>query len=88
MARSARRVGKCGPEFRGPRLILVPASMAAQDLALRQVAAAESQSEHLLRGRSIGGGSRTLAALPPYLIRFRVTGEIVEIITIRHGARR
>ena len=63
------------------------APMAAQRLALRLIAAAESLSEHPLRGRSISRGRRTLAAIPPYLIRYRVTGEAVEIITIRHGAR-
>ena len=61
--------------------------MAAQRLAVRLIAAAESLSEYPLRGRSIGGGRRTLAAIAQYLIRYRVTGEMVEIITLRHGAR-
>ena len=52
--------------------------MAAQRLALRRIAGAESLSEHPLRGRSISGGRRTLAAIPPYLIRYRGTGETVE----------
>jgi len=55
---------------------------------MRLVAAAESLSEHPLRGRSTGGGRRALVAIAPYLIRYRITDETVEIITIRHGARR
>jgi addiction module RelE/StbE family toxin len=64
------------------------APMAGQRLALRLVAAAESLAEHPLRGRSTGGGRRALVAIPPYLIRYRITDDTVEIITIRHGARR
>lgn len=63
------------------------APLAAQRLALRLVTAAESLSEHPLRGRAIGGGRRALMALPPYQIRYRVTAETVEIVAIRHGAR-
>ena len=63
------------------------APMAAQRLALRLVTAAESLPELPLRGRSIGAGRRVLVAIPPYQIRYRIMGEVVEIITIRHGAR-
>ena len=48
--------------------------------------AAEGLSELPLRGRSIGGGRRTLVAIPPYLIRYRVTCGTVEIIIAGHGA--
>jgi addiction module RelE/StbE family toxin len=63
------------------------APLAAQRLAMRLIGAAESLSEHPLRGRSIGGDRRAIVAIPPYHIRYRVIGETVEIITIRHGAR-
>ena len=63
------------------------APLAAQRLAARLASAAESLSDHPLRGRSIGRGRRARVAIPPYQIRYRILGEVVEIITIRHGAR-
>jgi len=64
------------------------APLAAQRLAMRLIAAAESLSEYPFRGRSIGLGRRALMTLPPYQIRYRVTSDSVEIIAIRHGARK
>ena len=63
------------------------APLAAQRLATRLIAAVESLSDYPLRGRPIGGGRRAITAIPPYQIRYRIAGETVEIITIRHGAR-
>ena len=63
------------------------APLAAQRLALRLVAAAESLSDYPSRGRPLAGGRRALVAIPPYVIRYRITDEVVEIIAIRHGAR-
>lgn len=39
------------------------------------------------RGRAIAGGRRELTTVPPYLIRYRITGRAVEILQVRHGAR-
>lgn len=61
--------------------------LAAQRLALRLRSAADSLAEHPDRGRPIGRGLRELVIVPPYLIRYRVKGDGVEIISIRHGAR-
>ena len=62
--------------------------LAAQRMALRLTAAGMSLADHPLRGRAIGGGRRELVTVPPYLIRYRVRGDTVEILAIRHGARR
>jgi addiction module RelE/StbE family toxin len=62
--------------------------LAAQRFALRLWNAAESLAEHPERGRMIGKGRRELAVVRPYLIRYRIMAEGVEILTIRHGARR
>lgn len=63
------------------------APLAARRFALRLVTAADSLAEHPLRGRVLGNRRRELVAIAPYLIRYRVVGEIVEILAIRHGAR-
>ncbi|HEY5105215.1 MAG TPA: type II toxin-antitoxin system RelE/ParE family toxin [Caulobacteraceae bacterium] len=63
------------------------APLAAQRMALRLKFAGDSLDEHPDRGRLLGGGRRELLAVPPYLIRYRVRGETVQIIAVRHGAR-
>lgn len=40
------------------------------------------------RGRPGPRGTRELVTVPPYIIRYRVEGELVIILSIRHGARR
>lgn len=40
------------------------------------------------RGRPIPGGRRELTHVNPYLIRYRVRGDLVEILEVRHGARK
>ena len=62
--------------------------LAAQRMAVRLRAAADSLREHPDRGRSIARGRRELTIIRPYLIRYRLDGEIVVILRIRHGARR
>ena len=62
--------------------------LAAQRMAIRLIAAGESLVTYPERSRSSSGGRRELATVPPYLIRYRIRGETVEIITVRHGARR
>lgn len=61
---------------------------AARHLASRIVGAAESLAHFPHRGRSIGGETRQIALIYPYLIRYRVEGDSVFITGIRHGARR
>lgn len=62
--------------------------LAAQAFALRLVSAAESLAEAPARGRSVRGGQRTLNSIWPYVIRYRVEGDVIYILRIRHGARR
>ena len=61
---------------------------AAARFAGRLVVAAASLAELAERGRSVAEGRRELAAVYPYLIRYRVAGDVVFILRIRHGARR
>jgi toxin ParE1/3/4 len=49
--------------------------------------AAESLGEHPHRGRPVRGDVRELAAIPPYVIRYRVKAGSVEIVRIKHGAQ-
>lgn len=60
---------------------------AAARLAQRLQAAADSLAEHPERGREASFGMRELAVIYPYLIRYRVRGDAVIILRIRHGAR-
>jgi plasmid stabilization system protein ParE len=62
--------------------------LAAQRLAGRLKSTAASLAEMPGRGRQIRGGRRELTNVAPYLIRYRINGDRVEILTIRHGARR
>jgi plasmid stabilization system protein ParE len=55
-------------------------------MAVRLVSAAMSLSEHPDRGRAVGR-FRELATVPPYLIRYQVTADRVEILRIKHGAQ-
>ncbi len=61
--------------------------LAAQRLAIKLVNAAESLSQFPERGRVFAPGRRELLSVNPYAIRYRVVGDAVEIVTIRHGAR-
>jgi len=55
-------------------------------LADRLKRAAESLSEHPYRGRPVGG-LRELVAIPPYIIRYQVGVDTVEIVRIKHAAQ-
>lgn len=61
--------------------------LAAQRLANRLVALADSLDEFAERGRPVGRGLRELTVVWPYIIRYRVTEDTVIILRIRHGAR-
>ncbi len=60
--------------------------LAAQHMASRLKLAGQSLSEHPQRGRLVGA-LRELATVPPYLVRYRISGEIVQIVRIKHGAQ-
>jgi addiction module RelE/StbE family toxin len=63
------------------------APLAAQRLALRLRGVADSLGEQPERGRSVGSGRREIVTVRPYLIRYRIVRDQVQILTIRHGAR-
>ena len=60
---------------------------AAQRLAKRLIATADSLAEYSERGRDVGDGRRELTIVWPYLLRYRVEAERVIILRIRHGAQ-
>ncbi|WP_397399869.1 type II toxin-antitoxin system RelE/ParE family toxin [Phenylobacterium sp.] len=60
--------------------------LAAQRMAQRLKLAGDSLAEHPERGRPVGE-LRELATVSPYLIRYRVRLDVVQIVRIRHGAR-
>jgi addiction module RelE/StbE family toxin len=60
---------------------------AAERLAERIIAAADGLRDFPYKGREAGNGVRQLALIYPYLIRYRVEGDDVIILRIRHGAR-
>ncbi len=61
--------------------------LAAQRLTLRLVAAADGLTVYPDRFRA-AGRVRELVVVRPYVIRYRVTAARVEILRVRHGARR
>jgi len=54
----------------------------------RLVAAALQLESAPAIGRATTRGRRELAIVTPYLIRYRITGNRVTILEVRHGARR
>ena len=60
---------------------------AAERMANRLDAAANGLRDFPNRGRPSTNGLRELPAVPPYLIRYRVEGEVVFITEIIHSAR-
>ncbi|MGH1560092.1 type II toxin-antitoxin system RelE/ParE family toxin [Caulobacter segnis] len=61
--------------------------LAAQRMALRRRAAAESLAIHPERGRLVTATLRELVAVPPYVIRYYVGDGVVSIVRIRHAAQ-
>ncbi len=62
--------------------------LAAQRMAQRLLMAAWGLEQAPERGRSITRNRRELTIIPPYLIRYRIDGEQVVILEVRHAARR
>ena len=60
---------------------------AAARFAERLVAVADSLAEFSERGREVGEGRREMTTVWPYILRYRVEGEKVLILRIRHGAQ-
>jgi plasmid stabilization system protein ParE len=61
--------------------------LAAQRMSLRLVRAGDALGEFPDRGRPARRGLRELAIIYPYLIRYRVRRDHVEIVRIKHGAQ-
>lgn len=60
---------------------------AAYRLAERLLACAESLETFPNRGTPLADGRRQMSIIYPYLLRYRVLEDRVEIDSIRHGAR-
>lgn len=60
---------------------------AAERLGERLIAVADSLAEYPDRGRDAGEGRREMTTVWPYVLRYRVEGDAVIILRIRHGAR-
>jgi addiction module RelE/StbE family toxin len=61
---------------------------AAARFVSRLVQAGDSLAEFAERGRPRLQGGRELVVVRPYLIRYRIAGDVVFILRVRHGARR
>lgn len=61
--------------------------LAAQRLGQRLRNAADALENISERVRIVAPGIRQLAAVRPYLIRYRIDGDTVYILRVRHGAR-
>jgi toxin ParE1/3/4 len=60
---------------------------AAERLGGRLIELADSLAEFPSRGRDAGDGKREMTTVWPYVLRYRVEGERVIILRLRHGAR-
>jgi addiction module RelE/StbE family toxin len=64
------------------------APLTAQRFALRLIGAVESLAHQPHRGHITRGDLRELVVISPYIVRYRIVGEQVFIVRIRHGAQR
>jgi len=60
---------------------------AAERLGRRLIELADSLAEFPRRGREADEGKREMTTVWPYIMRYRVEGERVIVLRIRHGAR-
>jgi len=58
---------------------------AAGLLAASLITASRSLADFPEQGRPLGRGRREWPVVPPYVIRYRISGEMVFILRIRHG---
>jgi plasmid stabilization system protein ParE len=61
---------------------------AAGMLAARLITAGRSLADFPDQGRPIGRGRREWPVVAPYVIRYRISGETIFILRIRHGRQR
>ena len=62
---------------------------AAQRIAARLISVSSSLVDLPDRGRPVlGTDLREVTVVPPYIIRYRVAGDLVLILRVRHGRRR
>ena len=61
--------------------------LAAVRLGERLIEVADSLAEFSERGRDVGSGRREMTTVWPYVLRYRVEGDAVIILRVRHGAR-
>jgi plasmid stabilization system protein ParE len=64
------------------------APLAAQRFTLRLVTAIENLAQQSHRGRLVRGEVREMVAISPYIVRYRITADAVQIVRIKHGAQR
>ncbi len=64
------------------------APLAAQRHAERLEHAIERLEHHPRIGRHAGGGVRELVVVRPQVIRYRIKGQTVEVLRIRHGRQK
>ena len=62
--------------------------VAAESIGARLIALGESLADFPGRGRPAGGRTREMTGVWPYLLRYRVIGDDVVIVSVRHGRRR
>jgi toxin ParE1/3/4 len=60
---------------------------AAERMAARLIELADSLGEFPNRGRDAGDGRREMTIVWPYILRYRVQGDVIVILRIRHGAQ-
>lgn len=60
---------------------------AADHIVERLIAVADSLATFPNRGRDAGDGRREMTTVWPYVLRYRVTDDVVTILRVRHGAR-
>ncbi|MBV9747876.1 MAG: type II toxin-antitoxin system RelE/ParE family toxin [Acetobacteraceae bacterium] len=61
--------------------------VAAARLARALKTAGDSLAQFELRGRLVGGNLRELTVVYPYIIRYRISGDTIRILRVRHGMR-
>jgi plasmid stabilization system protein ParE len=60
---------------------------AAQNLADRIVAAADSLTEFTYKGWPTGPGVRRISAVYPSILKYRIRGDGIYVLRVYHGAR-
>lgn len=72
--------------LRSIRAYIAQANVAAADrIAQRLEAAGNGLIDFPDRGRPAERGMREIATVPPYILRYRVVGDKVYIVRIKHG---